>query len=266
MKNRIINLLKILFDSNAGQQFLKKVHLLVLYLQNYGLSGECDTSGEINVIKKVGAILSKKENTIVFDVGANIGKYINFLDQNIKSKYTAFCFEPSKVTFKELINNTKNTKNIIPINKGLGDETTSITLYSNEISNTQSSLLKRDMSHWSESYNLKNEEEVSITTLDEFCQNENIDYIDFMKIDVEGFEMKTFNGAKKYIFEKRIGIIQFELGVASVDGKYFFKDVFYFLHENYHIYRITRSKLFEIKEYNELNEVFLTTNYLAILK
>lgn len=266
MKLFFIKILKFLFDNQMGQKLLQKIHLLVLYLQNYGLSGECDTSGELNVIKRIGKQLSTKKNPIVFDVGANVGKYISYLDKYIKTDYTAYCFEPSKSTFKELTNNTSHLKNIKLLNIGLGDKTETLTLYSNTVSNTQSSIIKRDMSHWEKEYNLVNEEKVDLTTLDLFCKENEIDFIDFMKVDVEGYEMNLFNGAQEYLNSKKIGAIQFELGVASVDGKYFFKDVFYLLNENYRIYRITSKHLFEIKKYSEQYEVFLTTNYLAVLR
>ena len=39
--------------------------------------------------------------------------------------------------------------------------------------------------------------EVSTMTLDEFCSTNGIDYIDILKIDVEGSEMKVFRGARE---------------------------------------------------------------------
>lgn len=36
---------------------------------------------------------------------------------------------------------------------------------------------------------------VSVVTLDMFCTSTNIDEIDFLKVDVEGFEMEVFKGA-----------------------------------------------------------------------
>ena len=266
MKYKIINFLKYIFDNQKGQQFLQKIHLLVLYLQNYGLTGDFEYSGELNVIKNISKQLKSKKNITVFDVGANVGKYIQYWDKYVETNVISYCFEPSKNTFKELTKNTSKIKNIHLINKGLGDKDETLTLYSNIKSNTQSSLFKRDMSHWDEDYNLVNEESIEITTLDAFCTENNIEYIDFLKLDVEGYEMNMFHGASDFISNKKIGAIQFELGVASVDGKYFFKDVFYLLKENYKIYRITSKNLFEIKKYSEQMEVFLTTNYLAVLK
>jgi hypothetical protein len=121
------------------------------------------------------------------------------------------------------------------------------------------------MSHWGNEYNLSHPDKVIETTLNEFCNKNQIKFIDFLKLDVEGYEWLFYKGASE-LLNKKIGIIQFELGVCAVDGKYFFKDIFYLLKDNYKIYRITQNGLYEIKSYREQYEVFLTTNYLAILK
>lgn len=266
MKNFLINLLKSCFDSRRGQRFLEKVHLLVLYLQNYGLSGECDSSGEVNALKNVSARLNAKPSITVFDVGANIGKYASNFSRLLTTRYTMHCFEPSPRTFAILTENTKTNSSIVRHCLGMGDQETESLLYSNEVTNTQSSLLQRDMSHWDESYNLTRPEPVRITTLDRFCTANGIATIDFLKIDIEGYEWHFFNGARGMLEAGKIGMIQFELGVGAVDGKYFFKDIFYLLNPRYRIYRITKNNLYEISKYKEQYEVFLTTNYLAILR
>lgn len=266
MKNAFINFLKTCFDSKSGQRFLEKLHLLILYLQNYGLSGECDSSGEVNALKKMSEKLNVKPAITVFDIGANIGKYATNFSKLLTTKYTIHCFEPSPKTFSILKENTKNDPNIILHCMGMGNEETETVLFSNDLTNTHSSLIQRDMSHWDESYNLKNTETVKITTLDHFCEKHAIPFIDFMKIDIEGYEWNFFKGAQKTLNAKKIGGIQFELGVGAVDGKYFFKDVFYLLNPNYRIYRITKNNLYEIVKYKEQYEIFLTTNYLAILR
>lgn len=266
MKHKLINLLKSCFDFKSGQRFLEKLHLLTLYLQNYGRSGEYDSSGEVNALKRIAIQLNKKENITVFDVGANVGKYSLYFSSLLKTKYSIYCFEPSHTTFSVLVENTKQNPNILTYRLGMGDLELETVLYSNEVTSTHSSLIQRDMSHWDQSYNLKNAESVSITTLDVFCHTNSIQYIDFMKIDIEGYEWLFFKGAKNTLESKKIGIIQFELGVGAVDGKYFFKDIFYLLNSNYRIYRITKNNLYEIIKYNEQYEIFLTTNYIAILR
>ncbi|MDF2448026.1 MAG: hypothetical protein K0R26_530 [Bacteroidota bacterium] len=266
MKNLLINGLKMCFDSRGGQRFLEKLHLLILYLQNYGLSGECDSSGEVNALKKAAETLNKKPAVLIFDIGANIGKYATNFTKLLTTKYTIHCFEPSPETFKILKNNTSHDPHITAHCLGMGNEEMESILFSNELTNTHSSLIQRDMSHWDEAYNLKNTEKVVITTLDNFCRKNDIGFIDFMKIDIEGYEWNFFKGAKTTLENRNIGMIQFELGVGAVDGKYFFKDIYYLLNKNYRIYRITKNSLYEIVKYKEQYEIFLTTNYLAILR
>ena len=266
MKNFIINSLKTAFDFPAGQRFLEKIHLLVLYLQNYGLSGECDSSGEESAMKYVANVLNQKKDVTVFDVGANVGKYTNAFIAFLKTNYVVHCFEPMASTFELLKKNTSTNKHITLHNLGLGDKTEETVIYSNEKTHTQSSLIQRDMSHWGNEYNLSQTSNIKITTLDAFADQNNIQFMDFLKLDVEGFEWLFFKGANAYLKNKKIGMMQFELGVCAVDGKYFFKDVFYLLSPNYKIYRITKNNLYEIKTYKEQYEIFLTTNYLAVLK
>ncbi len=266
MKNFFLNFLKTLFDSQGGQRFLEKIHLFVLYLQNYGLSGECDSSGEENAMKIIADKINLKKNLIIFDVGANIGKYTNSFITFLKTDYTIHCFEPLQTTYELLNKNTSGNNRIITHCLGLGSTTEETTIYSNKKTNTQSSLIPRDMSHWGNEYNLSTPTKIKITTVDEFCLSNAVLFIDFLKVDVEGFEWQFFKGANKTLQERKIGIIQFELGVCAVDGKYFFKDIFYLLSPNYTIYRITKNNLYEIKAYKEQYEIFLTTNYVAILK
>lgn len=266
MKNILINFFKSIFDFQGGQRFLEKVHLFVLYLQNYGLSGECDTSGEENAMKQMASKLNQKKGVTIFDIGANVGKYSNSFVSFLNTSYTVHCFEPLKSTYDLLVANTSSNKNIITHCLGLGSKTETTVIYSNEKTNTQSSLIPRDMSHWGNEYNLNKPNTIQISTLDEFCSNNHIDYIDFLKVDVEGFEWEFFKGAKQLLENKKIASIQFELGVCAIDGKYFFKDMFYLLSPNYKIYRITKNNLYEIKSYKEQYEIFLTTNYMAILK
>ncbi len=44
---------------------------------------------------------------------------------------------------------------------------------------------------------------VALTTLDNFCENNDIKRLDFMKIDVEGHEEKVLQGGKRVIRENR---------------------------------------------------------------
>jgi FkbM family methyltransferase len=49
-----------------------------------------------------------------------------------------------------------------------------------------------------------------VITIDEYCERQEIARIDFLKVDVEGFEAAVFRGAERMLRERRIGWICFE--------------------------------------------------------
>jgi len=57
------------------------------------------------------------------------------------------------------------------------------------------------------------EERVKVNTLDRVMEENGIDFIHFLKIDTEGYEMEVLKGAQEALGSKRIGIIQVEAGL-----------------------------------------------------
>ncbi len=54
--------------------------------------------------------------------------------------------------------------------------------------------------------------EVSVTTLDAHATAEGLDHIDFLKIDVEGFELGVIRGAHNLLRARRVDLILLEIG------------------------------------------------------
>jgi FkbM family methyltransferase len=52
--------------------------------------------------------------------------------------------------------------------------------------------------------------QVNITTLDDFTRDHDIDMIDLLKIDTEGYEPNVFRGAQRLLTEHRIRLFIFE--------------------------------------------------------
>lgn len=78
--------------------------------------------------------------------------------------------------------------------------------------------------------------------------------------------LKVLKGAKDLIGKNSIDFIQFEFGGANIDSRTYFQDFYYLLTPYYKIYRILKDGLIAIDAYKEIYEIFLTTNFLAILK
>ena len=135
-----------------------------------------------------------KNPSIIIDIGANYGTYSFFLSK-LYSKSKIFAFEPATSSYeilKKIIRNFK-LRNVFPIKKGLGaiEETKEIVMPAQYtilayVSEKNMSRKKEDQI-----------EKIEITTLDNFVKRNKIKKINFIKCDVEGFELNVFKGAKK---------------------------------------------------------------------
>lgn len=245
------------------QPFFERVHLIALRGMNFYGIGIGD-GGEKMVINHFFNQLDKNIKPIIFDVGANIGDYSIAVNSIFGERAQLYCFEPSKETFALLEENVKNHKNIKLYNFGFGKENKIAVLYSNKGSSGLASLYNRKLEHYG--IRMNQQENVTIKRLDDFCRENNIGHIHFLKMDVEGNELNILQGAEKIIKSGAVDYIQFEFGGCNIDSRTFFKDFFDFLNPNYKIYRILKDGVRLVDTYKEEHEVFLAVNYLAVLR
>lgn len=235
---------------------------------NYWGGGSFLHSGELNAFKKIFSERKKEKYFLVFDIGANEGNYALALEQiiNISKKGTdtshqIHCFEPAKNTFLELQAKMAGNPNIALNNFGLSEIVSECTLYVPTDSNVLSSvyskhIITREIANF-------NEEVIKLDTIDNYCTQKNIVHINFLKIDVEGFELNVLKGAKKMLENNAIEFIQFEFGECMIDARVFFRDFWNLLHEKFELYIILPSGLNHIMQYHEGLEVFHCSNILA---
>lgn len=110
--------------------------------------------------------------------------------------------------------------------------------------------------------------EVKVITLESFVTENGIEFIDFVKLDIEGHELFALQGAGAVLTEGRIGAISFEFGSGNINSRTFFKDFWKLLSDSgYSIDRITPSgRLIRLQNYYEDLEYFRgVTNYVATL-
>jgi len=252
-------------NSYSQHRLEKKIKKLQKYL-GIGTGGNVENSGEAKIIN----ILTKEKspNLCIFDVGANKGvfaKMASSILQRENKEFTIHCFEPSKYTYNLLQQKLTGQTEVILNNLGLGKEQGEFNLYYDEPASGTACLTKRKLNYIGVEF--KHCERVSIDTVDHYCEEKNIDFIDLLKIDVEGHELDVLNGAATMMSKKAIEKVSFEFGGCNIDTKTFFKDFFYYFQKHhYSLYRITPSGyFFYIDSYKETYEQFRTTNYLAIL-
>lgn len=253
------------FDKVKGQKNYQKLfeNLNRISLNGMNIGGWTNNinSGEAKVLKYIQGRLKHKGMLVIFDVGANVGNYSVLLQEVFNQNAKIFSFEPSKATFNILNENTKQYANINQYNFGFGDKNASLTLFTNKEASGLASLFKRRLDHFNIDMNIK--EDITIKTIDDFCNETNVGHINFLKLDIEGNELNALHGAKTMLSKNKIDFIQFEFGGCNIDSRTYFQDFYYLLKENYSIYRIVKDGLYEINQYKEIYEAFTTTNYLA---
>ena len=241
------------------QSFFDFLHKVALKGMNYDRGHVPELSGEKYVLQYIKAFFSEKKEIVVFDVGANRGQYATLALSIFGQNSRIYAFEPSQNAFRSL--SSISSQNISPFLLGLGATKQETQIYYDEEGSVRASLYPNiDYSKYQRK--LSSTQTIQLTTLDDFCDEQKIKAIDFVKIDVEGHELEVLKGAKTLIESKKIKFIQFEFGIAAIESKIFLKDFFTTL-KGYKIYRILQNGLQEI-DYEERYEIFLTTNYLAV--
>jgi FkbM family methyltransferase len=163
-----------------------------------------------------------RRGATIFDVGANIGSYSVFLSRLCGPGGVVFAFEPVPDTFgilKETLA-LNRCDNVVPIEKALCER----------LGTTQMHLFEPQYSGWNtmRAYTTTTPEggrvapnksvEVPTDTLDNFCAEHEIERIDFLKVDVEGFELSALVGARQLLGDKRIDYLCFEINQEALQG------------------------------------------------
>jgi FkbM family methyltransferase len=247
------------------QKPFELLHLFALKGMNIGGGATYSLSGEKWVLNY---LASKNENSaVILDGGANVGNYA-LMAESIFAKHgrpvKIFSFEPSAATFLALQKNIGRSQNIVPVNSGLGETQGRANLYSDKQGSGLASVYNRDLP--GSSLKFSPSEQITLTSIDKFCADKQISVIDFLKLDIEGHEMAALRGSSVMLKRRAITAIQFEFGGADIDARVFFKDFYNLLSPDFNLYRILQNGLYPLKYYRETDEVFITTNFLAIKK
>jgi len=161
----------------------------------------------------------KDKINVIFDVGCQNSDFVNF---NGEVHY----FDPINDFIENLKNKTNVNKKSYFNNFGLGNENNEIYYYPK-----YQSFYDRVKS-CGESDDL-NKQLLIIKKAKEYVINNNIETIDFLKIDTEGYELNVLKGFDDYL--ENIKIIQFEYGGTFIDNDTKLIDVIEYLQsKNFH--------------------------------
>ncbi len=142
---------------------------------------------------------------VVFDVGANVGQSaVEYLDRFPAAE--VYSFEPVAETFQQLVTETDHSNRIHPYNLGMGSKPSQAIIHVNPESTLSSIKDSRPGDR---------DEVIQIETLASFAERNDLETIDFLKIDTEGFDLEVLAGAVPLLQEERIHFILAECEPVS---------------------------------------------------
>ena len=218
-------------------------------------------------VHQIRALVDKidcRQGVVVFDIGANNGKWATDLAKHLPAA-DYHLFECAPYCFEPLERSAKSLKKSSIIKKAVSNRTGTTILHLPDAGSGLASIHKREDTSVSKfSYS---QFPVSTVTIDEYADEHGVDFIDVVKVDVEGHELAVFEGAYKRLSEKLIGVVFFEFGSANVNSRTFFRDFWKLFGEHeYELYRVLPGgATLPIPHYEDSLEYFRgASNYIAV--
>jgi FkbM family methyltransferase len=216
------------------------------------------TNGEHLVI---GAIArAATEGSVVIDAGANVGDWTSELLRCAGARpLSVHLFEPSTETHAELrrrLDKPTNSK-LTFVQMALSDEAGEAQLSIVHALAGVNSLAARGTA--------VDTETVQTTTLDSYCSERGLTSIDFVKLDLEGWDCPALRGASGLLGVGAIRAVQFEYNWRWINARSYLRDAFDLLASNeYSIGKVTPRGLERYDAWDADLESFVEANFLAL--
>jgi len=140
--------------------------------------------------EKVLYLLSIGKGDVVFDIGANLGYYTFLFSKLAGPKGCVHAFEPVPRTYEKLLTNTQTCKNLRLNNVAAGEKRIKSEICYDSHDLEKASLLAPP--HETDSSTT-----VEIIPLDTYIDEADLHRLDFVKCDVEGYELHALRGMEQ---------------------------------------------------------------------
>lgn len=153
-----------------------------------------------------------RPDCLIFDVGANVGQSSEIF-QVLFDGCTIHAFEPRREAFDKMQQRLGGAAHVTLNHVALGEAVGSAALHLTTHAESASLLALNTESWFVQEMGIQptGTETVAVDTIDHYCAAHGIAEIDFLKLDVQGFEPECLRGARTMLAEHRIRVIQAEL-------------------------------------------------------
>lgn len=207
---------------------------------------------ETNILKEL-----VTDNSVVFDIGANIGYYSLVLSKWQK-KCKIYSFEPIPKTYNYLLSNIKlnQCSNIYTNNIALSNKDGEEIFYYNKMLSGNSSMKVLNSNVELEEFRCK------LSKMDTYVKDNLIEKIDVIKCDTEGSELLVFEGGIESIRRFKPAVYTEILRKWSKEFDYNSNDIInLFLNLGYSCFVVNKDKITRI---TEITEDTMETNFLFL--
>lgn len=197
------------------KKFKDKINNVLFSTTGYKIVNqkEREKFNKFNVFNEIFSKFSKSKKLIFFDVGANKGQstdfFLNIFKINKIRDFEMHLFEPYQANeLKKKFNNLPIKVNEIGLSNI--NEKKELFLYKNNEKNSFYKIVKKN-----DGDNLIGSVNCFTETLDNYTSSNNIENINFLKIDCEGEETNVLKGSKEFILNNKIDYIYIETSIGE---------------------------------------------------
>src|SRR6266568_4869922 len=258
--NAIISMLgrihKILGESTLGTDIVVKIRNQcdAVVRARFSDGSNAELNGELLLI----SVVAPQARYFV-DVGANVGAWaLSFLEA-MALNGSGLLFEPSPETASRARAALGSyTSRIEVVEAAVGEESGATRFYAEPQCGVTSSIVSGFSRKSAVAINVR------VTTLDREFEARTVKYVDFLKVDAEGFDLKVLKGAKHALEEGRIGIVQFEYNAPwAITGSTLGEAMDFLGNCGYTVYLLKSDGLHRTN-YRRYGEYFGYSNYVAV--
>jgi len=177
------------------------------------------------------------EKPIIIEAGAYDGQDSLYISK-IFPNALLYAFEPVPELYLKLYSTVEGNPHITAVPYALSDKTGNATFYLSVINDvpesvsSSSSLLPPNfpLEKYAPHVSFPSRIEVKAITIDDWARNANVDHIDFLWLDMQGYELNTLMASD---LAKNALVIWTEVEfIEAYKDQYLFKDVLKWMHEN----------------------------------
>jgi FkbM family methyltransferase len=150
--------------------------------------------------------LAATKGSSFVDVGANVGDWTALWLESDPAPSIGLLFDPSETASAALSARFAGVRTLSVLALGVSDEPGQQTFFEEPAAGERSSFVKGTS-------DLVRPQQRQVTTIDAELSARQVASLDFLKIDVEGYDLHVLRGARGYIAKRAIGFVQFEYNV-----------------------------------------------------